>query len=274
MQIESRAHRERLDDVLQQPVGEDHDHEHDRGGRRSVRAEGDDDGERAGDERPDVGDVRRDRRDDADGSGERHAEDQRADGDDEPVEHGDDGDAAEVAAQRRDDAARHGLRDRHRQPKVPVDPSTHRRSVLQDEEEGQQREGKSEGERRDAFDAVDDALRQRRDDLRHRRTRRPISRSASPTRRRRRCSASFRPCRRPPSHACEMSPSCDVMPPSTRTRMKAADRSEPEQNDRLRPPLVESGGVAGSRPPAWPRSRRSSRRRRARRSRRWFRAAR
>ena len=77
VQVERRAHREGLEDVLQQPVGQDHDQEHDQRGRGPFRAQRDDDCEGARDERPDVGDVGGHEGDHRDRARQRHAEYER-----------------------------------------------------------------------------------------------------------------------------------------------------------------------------------------------------
>src|SRR5206468_1800107 len=51
VEVECGAHRERLEEVLQQAVGEQDDDEHRDSDTRPLRAERDEDGERAGDER-------------------------------------------------------------------------------------------------------------------------------------------------------------------------------------------------------------------------------
>jgi hypothetical protein len=50
VQVERRSEGDRLDDVLEQPVGADDDHEHDQCVLRSLRREREEHGERAGDE--------------------------------------------------------------------------------------------------------------------------------------------------------------------------------------------------------------------------------
>ena len=99
VEVERRSHRKRLHDVLQQPVRQDHDHEHDQRRRGSMCAERDHDGERSRHERADERNIRADERHHADRAGERHVEDQRAERDHRRVEARDDGHAAEVAAQ-------------------------------------------------------------------------------------------------------------------------------------------------------------------------------
>ena len=77
--LQRRAHRERLDQVLEQAVREDDEHEHDQRRRRAARAERDHHREGAADERADVRDVGEDEVDDADRPGQRDAEDPGAD---------------------------------------------------------------------------------------------------------------------------------------------------------------------------------------------------
>ena len=55
--------------------------------------------------------------------------------------------------------------DRRRQAEVAVDPGSHRRTVLQQEEEAERSEGEGEHERCDSGDAVDDPPREGGDDL-------------------------------------------------------------------------------------------------------------
>ena len=99
VQVEGRAHREGLEDVLQQPVGQQDDQEHHEGDGRPFRAEGDDHRERAGDERADERNVGGHEADHGDRAGQRDAEQQGADSDHDPVEGRDDRHAAEVAPQ-------------------------------------------------------------------------------------------------------------------------------------------------------------------------------
>ena len=75
--VEAAAHDLGLDEVLEQQVGGEHDHEHDRGLGEAAVAEGDDHGQPAAEEGADVGDVAADEVDDHDREHERQAQQQR-----------------------------------------------------------------------------------------------------------------------------------------------------------------------------------------------------
>ena len=95
-----------------------------------------------------------------------HAEQERGQANEDPVERRDDRDAEEVAPERDEDVARDRLRERERDAEMPVDRPPQRGAVLEQEEEAEEREREPEDERGDALDPRDDAVPQRRDDLR------------------------------------------------------------------------------------------------------------
>ena len=202
---ERRAHHERLDQLLEHAVAQQRDDRHDDRRVRALGAERDEHRERAGHPCAEVRDVRTGEGDDRDRPGERHADDQRREPDEDAVERGDDRDAQEVAAQRLGDVARHDVADRFRDPEMPVDEAAHHRAVLEHEERAERREREEEQDRRQAVDALRDAAQQRRADLGrgllgavHRRSAR---------RRRRRPRASPRSCRPPGSSSPRCRPS-------------------------------------------------------------------
>ena len=152
MDSERRAHRDRLDELLERAVGEQDDHRHRDGRVGSLGAERDEHGERPcapGAEERDVGgrEVH-----DRDRSRLGHADDERPQADDDAVERGDGGDAHEIAPQRLQRAADDDVADGPRHAEVAFRPCPDRRAVLQEEEEAQGGEREEDRQRRKGLD--------------------------------------------------------------------------------------------------------------------------
>ena len=152
MDAERGAHGDRLHELLERPVGEQDDDDHDDRGIGPLRTERDQHRERPGAPGAEERDVGGSEVHERDRPRLRYADDEGAEADDDAVERGDDGDPQEVAPQRLQRAGEDDAGDRRRHAEVALRPRPDHRTVLEEEEEAQGGEREEHGQRGEGLD--------------------------------------------------------------------------------------------------------------------------